>query len=444
MTSHQHICRFLAVFIACALIASVAFSQQQQISSFDRERAENMLRLVASDVRKNYYDPKMHGVDWDAKVAETKQKIEHAPSLNMALSNIAALLDSLDDSHTFFLPPSHAYWHDYGWQYQMIGTRCYVIRVRPKSDAETKGIKPGDEVLAINGYTPDRGNLWKMEYVYNILRPQSGLHLKLQSPSGEQRELDAMAKMREHKRITDVSGVAGGDIWNVIRDQEDADHLMRARFMEISDDLMILKLPGFFYTESEVEKIIDKARKHKALIVDLRGNLGGSVDTLRFLASGVFEKDVKLCDRVGKKDNKPTLVKASRHPFTGKLVVLVDSRSASASEVFARVVQLEKRGVVIGDVSSGSVMESRHFEESSGTDTLVFYGASVTEADLIMSDGKSLEHKGVIPDETVLPTGEDLAAGRDPVLARAADVLGVKLSTENAGKLFPYEWTLEK
>jgi hypothetical protein len=85
-------------------------------------------------------------------------------------------------------------------------------------------------------------------------------------------------------------------------------------------------------------------------------------------------------------------------------------------------------------------MESRHYSESQGADARVFYGFSVTEANAIMSDGKSLEKTGVTPDEQLLPTAADLAAGRDPVLAHAAELGGMKLDSVAAGGLFPFEW----
>jgi len=122
---------------------------------------------------------------------------------------------------------------------------------------------------------------------------------------------------------------------------------------------------------------------------------------------------------------------------------LIDSKSGSAAELFARVIQLEKRGVVIGDVTQGAVMEAKHYEEKAGVDTVIFYGASVTEWDLVMSDGKSLEHVGVTPDEILLPSPHALANGRDPVLAHAVEMLGVKITGEEAGKAFPYEWPPE-
>jgi carboxyl-terminal processing protease len=207
------------------------------------------------------------------------------------------------------------------------------------------------------------------------------------------------------------------------------------------NDAVIWKMPTFVLSDAEVDHLFDAVRKHKTQILDLRGNPGGTVATLDRMLGIVFDHDVKIADRVGRKDLKPEVAKTvGGHAFAGQVIVIVDSASASAAELFARVIQLEHRGLVLGDRSSGSVMEAQIYPFAHGLGTEIYYGFSITEADLIMKDGKSLERLGVSPDEIVLPTPKDLAAGRDPVLARAADVAGVKLDPEAAGKLFPFEW----
>lgn len=431
---------FRAAVGACFL-ACISPARSQQISDLDRQRAQQMLKTVGDEVHKHYYDPKFHGVNLYKEIADSKERIERVNSMNMALSNIAAALDALDDSHTFFLPPQHAMRHEYGWEYQMVGDRCFVTQVRPKSDADAKGVKVGDELLSINGIAPTRETIWKLQYIFGVLRPQVGLRLALQDPAGQQRTVDAAARIRETKRVTDLTGSNGAsDIWNLIREEEAYEHQMRARYAEYGDPLIVMKVPEFAFSPSEVGAMMDKVRRHQALILDLRGNPGGSVETLEYLLGAMFDRDVKIADRVGRTDNKPQIAKTARNPYTGKLLVLIDSKSASAAELFARVMQIEKRGTVLGDRSSGSVMESKHYSEKTGADTVIFFGVSVTDADLIMTDGKSLEHVGVTPDETILPTAADLASGRDPVLSHAAELLGVKISPADAGKLFSYEW----
>lgn len=96
-----------------------------------------------------------------------------------------------------------------------------------------------------------------------------------------------------------------------------------------------------------------------------------------------------------------------------------------------------RRGTVLGDRSAGAVMVSRTWVHSDGPEfNFVLYGLSITEADVVMSDGRRLEKVGVTPDELVLPTPDDLAAGRDPVLAKAAALLGITLTPEAAATLY--------
>jgi hypothetical protein len=73
-----------------------------------------MLGSVSEDVKKHYYDPKFRGIDWNVNIKNTQERIDSATSLNRGLSEVAAALDALNDSHTFFVPPPRPYKHDYG------------------------------------------------------------------------------------------------------------------------------------------------------------------------------------------------------------------------------------------------------------------------------------------------------------------------------------------
>jgi carboxyl-terminal processing protease len=137
-----------------------------------------------------------------------------------------------------------------------------------------------------------------------------------------------------------------------------------------------------------------------------------------------------------RKGERPVDAKGRKDAFTAPIVVLVDSASASASEITARVVQIEKRGTIVGDRTAGAVMTSQTFSHELGLDAVTFYGTSISVAEMRMRDGGALEHTGVIPDEIVLPTAADLAGKRDPALARAVAILGGTITAEQAGQLF--------
>ena len=122
--------------------------------------------------------------------------------------------------------------------------------------------------------------------------------------------------------------------------------------------------------------------------------------------------------------------------MTAQLYGLGDGREAYAAEITARTVQLTKRGRVIGDRTMGAVMQAESRGLSLGIETRMFYGVEVTDADIVMADGTRLEKVGVVPDELLLPTGEDLAAGRDVSLARALTLAGVPTDPAKAGSIY--------
>jgi C-terminal processing protease CtpA/Prc len=265
------------------------------------------------------------------------------------------------------------------------------------------------------------------------------MRVVVQSPGGAPRELELLAKVTEGKLLTDLT--SGNEIFNLIRQEENEARLHRHRYFEKLDGVMVWKMPQFDLPKEKVDDMMGKVKKHQALILDLRGNGGGAEETLLRLIGNLFKQEVNVGELKRRKENRPLVAKSrGEEAFEGKLVVLVDSQSGSAAELLARVVQIEKRGVVMGDRTAGAVMRSKGYPHQMGADIAIFYGVSITDADVHMSDGKSLEKVGVTPDEVRLPAAEDLAAGRDPVLAHAASLVGLKLDPEKAGTMFPVEW----
>ncbi len=278
-----------------------------------------------------------------------------------------------------------------------------------------------------------------------MLRPSPGKRVVVRAPDGAERELALKAKVEKLDKSVNLT-----QLFNEYdEDREDSKKL--PRYYEEgagAEGVFIWRLREFGFTESKVDEMISKARKHKGLVLDLRGNGGGAVKTLQRMLGYVFDRDVKVGEVKKRKETKQLVAKTrgGEKVFKGTLVVLVDSESGSASEVFARAVQLEKRGTIVGDLTAGAVMMSTRRpgllgDQSSGN--MIQYGLSVTEADIIMADGQSLEHVGVTPDVVLLPTAADLRVRRDPVLARAIELAGGRMSPEKAGMLFPPEAELK-
>ncbi|MGD0801682.1 MAG: S41 family peptidase [Terracidiphilus sp.] len=430
--------RRTALLFALLLSGSIVLLRAQQpapqkMDSLALQDAHAMLHQGYDEIRKNYYDPTFHGVDLDKTYQQYNARLDASTDVNDAYRVIEAFMLSLHDSHTNFMPPKRANPSTPGFSMKMIGDKCLITRIRPSTDAASK-LHVGDQVLTLDGFKVELAHFDEMLYFIQVLSPGPYMVLDLLNPAGEHRKETVNAEVHYGKYGIDIGGSSQNSSIEKIM------HLRRSRFFDIGDTF-IWKMPTFLVPFPDMDTAADKAKKYKNLIIDLRGNSGGAEDTVKAMLGHFFDHEIKLGDRVTRKETKPVIIKPRKPFYSGDVIVLVDHNSASASEIFARVIQLEHRGKVIGDNSAGAVMEAQAFGEVIGADARkIIYGIIVTRANLLMTDGKSLENVGVIPDELLLPTAQDLAAGKDPVLSHAVDLTGAKLDPVAAGKLFPFEW----
>ena len=428
----------LAVFV---LMSPAVLAQQpkQYESKSDpkanRHRGLLILEQVRDILELKYFDRSFRGIDIKQRFKAAEDQIKTQDKNWQIYRTIAQVLIDLNDSHTRFLPPDRLYRVEYGYASMMIGNGSFVVNVKPGSDAEKQGLKTGDQILSINGITPTRDTDWVISYLIYGLDPQENLKLSVRTPDNQNKEINIQSKFlspRERKEE---------------RRKRRADEQSKPFKCQPlgPDGGVACKLRTFEIEKITIDALMKEIGPRQKLIVDLRGNGGGLVSTLTYFLSRFFENEVVIGTEVVRDSSKTRTASGSgSKAYKGELIVLIDSESASASEVFARVIQLQKRGKVLGDTSAGAVMTSIGYGI-----TTPFFGRtvvhqqpfqvsfmSVSVGDLLMSDGKRLELVGVAPDVPVGPSPMALLNKTDPVLAYASELLGSPITPEKAGEFY--------
>jgi hypothetical protein len=152
-----------------------------------------------------------------------------------------------------------------------------------------------------------------------------------------------------------------------------------------------------------------------AYIIDLRNNPGGYVDQATEMVS-LFLDEGKICSAKGRSNGAPFVENSvltrseiqitengkiehlKREPnLSGNkpLAILVNDKSASASEMFAGALQVNQRGIIVGTQTYGKGVMQRSFQFDNGS------ALNITIAHWYLPDGQSVHWRGIIPDKVV-------------------------------------------
>lgn len=310
------------------------------------------------------------------------------------------MLSALKDDHSLFMEPQELRrMNETG--FTGVGIRVtrpnpdeppYVTEVFRDSPASGAGVKPGDQIVAVDSATTNGRSLTE---VVNTIRGAQGSRVVLSVVRGGQPPVD----IRITRGAVDaprVEGAVRGGVLGVLRIRSFGDGV-----------------------PEQVQQFLTQGRNRgaQAWIVDLRGNPGGSIESMARVATNFIEaRPVGVAvDRSGQKEPivAPGRPAVPRFPF----VVIVDRETSSAAELLAAAIKEYQIAPIVGVRTAGSVGLAAPQPLSDGS------AIQITIRRLAAPSGATIDKQGVQPDVEANLTVDDLQRGDDPQLLRALEIL---------------------
>ncbi len=365
-----------------------------------------------------FYDPKMHGHDWDAMKAKYEPLVAHVGDRQELLNIVNEMIGELNASHTGAAAgpggrvagaPSTGYLGvDLAPDAQSGRYKVTHVYKDGPADKDWVKVSVNDYLLAIDGKPVKVGEeYWKL-LNYRLNRK---IDVTFNSKPADEGAWTT--------RIAPVTQGAQGQLryerW--VRD-------MRGRVETLSSGrigylhIQAMNQPSLRRFEKELRENRDK----EALVIDQRWNGGGNID--QELLSLLVQREYQIWQPRGTEPNP--------RPFSGYFgpkVVLQNWRSASNAEMFPAGFRALGLGKVIGTPTAGAVIGTGSYSLIDGS-TVRTPGVGVFLSDRARTN---MENFGVPPDILVENTPEDNLAGRDRQLETAVQELlkqiGAKTTT---------------
>ena len=389
---------------------------KEDIYSFDREEApwpaseaelDELWRLkVKSDVlnltltKKEW--PKIKEVltkRYEYAVKRLKQS-ESEDAFQLVMNSFARVVEP----HTSYLSPRNAerFQVDMNLSLEGIGAELRSIedytvihRVVTGGPADkSKQLKSKDRIVGVAQGDKDFEDVigWRLDDVVELIKGAKGTTVRLQILSGDsddEANIKVVSIVRDIIKLEDRA--AKSEVY--LENTEVAD----------SKKLGVITIPSFYNNLSkDVKKEIAKLKEQKVegIIVDLRGNGGGSLSEATLLTGLFIDKGPVVQIRDGANRIQVNSDRDGVSFFDGPLTVMVDRYSASASEIFSAAIQDYGRGVIIGEhtFGKGTVQQHRGLGRVYDLYEKPLGSIQYTIAKFYRINGGSTQHRGVLPD----------------------------------------------
>lgn len=281
---------------------------------------------------------------------------------------------------------------------------------------ESKGLKPKDRIVGVAQADKDFEDVigWRLDDVVEKIKGPKGTTVRLQVLSGES---DDISEVKEVTIVRDKikleNKAAKSEVYYEDSGIEDSTSEDSAKIESkvTGKKLGIITIPSFYNNLSrDVKKEIAKLKDEEVqgIIIDLRGNGGGSLPEATLLTGLFIDKGPVVQIRNGANRVDVHRDKDGISHYDGPLTVMVDRYSASASEIFAAAIQDYGRGIIVGEhtFGKGTVQQHRGLGRVYDLYENPLGSIQYTIAKFYRINGGSTQHRGVLPD-IAFPTAVD-------------------------------------
>ena len=264
-----------------------------------------------------------------------------------------------------------------------------IISVFPGSSAEKNGLQSGDIIKRVNN---EDVSALSLSEVSDRVRGEAGTRVSLLVERGNEEKLFWVER----------SNVSMPTVQSRLIDK----------------NIGYIHIFSFAkHTDEEFEKQLAsiKAQGADRLIIDLRMNPGGLVDTVISIMNQILTKGRVLSYHTRNGDDRTFDITGIETPLP--MVILIDRNSASASEILAGAVQDKKEGIIIGETSYGKGTVQSVIQNGNKS------ALKISIAEYRTAAGRIIDKTGITPDIAIKQTGHVFKQEDDNVLKKAIEVL---------------------